>query len=127
MNRNGKFCTYHCEIEAAFAIIGGKWKARILWHVGEGKPRFNELRDVLENVSPRMLAKQLRELESDGLVIRTQHAEIPPRVEYRLTDAGKALIPILESISTWVLDFCPCAAERIAHCENPAGPQEESS
>jgi DNA-binding HxlR family transcriptional regulator len=113
MKRNGKGCTYHCEIEAAFAIMGGKWKARIIWHIGEGNPRFNELRDTLENVSPRMLAKQLKELESDGLVIRTQHAEIPPRVEYRLTAAGKALVPILESISSWVLAYCPDAACKI--------------
>ena len=113
MKRNGNGCTYHCEIEAAFTIMGGKWKARIIWHIGEGKPRFNELRDMLENVSPRMLAKQLRELEADGLVTRTQHAEIPPRVEYRLTDAGKALVPILESISSWVLAFCPAAAGKI--------------
>jgi DNA-binding HxlR family transcriptional regulator len=127
MKQNGKSCTYHCEIEAAFAIMGGKWKTRIVWHIGEGKPRFNELRDVLQNVSPRMLAKQLRELEADGLVIRTQHAEIPPRVEYQLTDAGKALIPILESISSWVQDFCPGAAERIERCGNAAGPQEDSS
>jgi DNA-binding HxlR family transcriptional regulator len=113
MNRNGEACTYHCEIEAAFAIMGGKWKARIIWHIGEEKPRFNELRDILENVSPRMLAKQLRELESDGLVIRTQHPEIPPRVEYQLTDAGKALIPVLKNISSWVLAYCPEAAGKI--------------
>ncbi|MGD0079739.1 MAG: helix-turn-helix domain-containing protein [Methanoregula sp.] len=113
MNRTRETCTYHCEIEAAFAIMGGKWKARIIWHIGEGKPRFNELRDILENVSPRMLAKQLRELERDGLVIRTLHPEIPPRVDYCLTGAGKALVPILESISTWVTEFCPDAAERI--------------
>jgi DNA-binding HxlR family transcriptional regulator len=113
MNRNGELCTYHCEIEAAFAIVGGKWKARIIWHIGDGKPRFNELRDTLENVSPRMLSKQLRELEEDGLVIRTQHPEIPPRVEYRLTDAGKAFIPILESISSWVTEYCPDTAKMI--------------
>ncbi len=93
--------------------MGGKWKARIIWHIGEEKPRFKELRDVLENVSPRMMAKQLRELESDGLVIRTQHAEIPPRVEYHLTKAGKALIPILNTISAWVLEYCPEAAGKI--------------
>ncbi len=113
MNRNGSSCKYHCEIEAAFAIMGGKWKTRIVWHIGEGKPRFNELRDVLENVSPRMLAKQLRELEQDGLVIRTQYPEIPPRVDYQLTGAGKALIPILGCISEWVTEYCPDAAERI--------------
>ncbi|MFA6224628.1 MAG: helix-turn-helix domain-containing protein [Methanoregula sp.] len=58
--------------------MGGKWKAQILWHIGEDNPRFSELKDMLENVRPRMLAKQLRELESDGLVLRTQHTEIPP-------------------------------------------------
>ncbi len=80
--------------------------------MGEEKPRFNELRDIRENVSPRMLAKPLRELERDGLVIRTLHPEIP-RVDYYLTDGGKARIPILESISTWVTEYCPEAAARI--------------
>ncbi len=113
MKRNGEICKYHCEIEAGFAIIGGKWKARIIWHIGNEKPRFNALKEALENVSPRMLAKQLRELERDGLVIRTLHPEIPPRVDYHLTDAGKALIPILETISTWITEYCPEAADRI--------------
>ena len=114
MNRNGNECHYHCEIEAAFAIMGGKWKARIIWHIGDGRPRFNELRDTLVNVSPRMLAKQLRELEEDGLVIRTQHPEIPPRVDYQLTEAGTALIPILRILSRWVWDYCPVTAGRIS-------------
>jgi DNA-binding HxlR family transcriptional regulator len=113
MQRIKEKCPYHCEIEAAFAIIGGKWKARIIYHIGRDKPRFNELRDTLENVSPRMLAKQLRELENDGLVIRTMYKEIPPRVEYELTDAGKAFIPILDGISSWVIAYCPEAAGRI--------------
>lgn len=117
MKRIPELCKYHCEIEAAFAIIGGKWKARIIWHIGTDCPRFNELKDILENVSPRMLAKQLRELERDGLVVRTMYPEIPPRVEYHLTDAGKALIPILETISYWVLEYCPEAAERIEQSE----------
>jgi DNA-binding HxlR family transcriptional regulator len=114
MNRKFEECKYHCEIEAAFAIIGGKWKARIIWHIGEGTPRFNELKDTLENVSPRMLAKQLRELEHDRVVIRTMHPEIPPRVEYRLTAAGKALIPVLRHLSTWVTEYCPETANLIA-------------
>ena len=113
MRRYDGECCYHCEIEAAFAIIGGKWKARIIWHIGDGAPRFNELRDILENVSPRMLAKQLRELERDGLVIRTLHPEIPPRVEYRLTAAGKALIPVFGHLSTWVRVYCPEIASLI--------------
>jgi DNA-binding HxlR family transcriptional regulator len=113
MKKSKKECAYHCEIEAAFAVIGGKWKAGIIWHIGKEKPRFNELRIPLETISPRMLAKQLRELEADGLVIRTMYPEIPPRVEYELTNAGKAIIPILESISKWVIEYCPEVAKRI--------------
>ena len=101
------------EIVAAFSLIGGKWKARIIWHIGDRAIRFNELRDLLENVSPRMLAKELRELESDGLVIRTMYPEIPPRVEYQLTDASKALIPILKEIAEWVIEYYPDAAEKL--------------
>ena len=113
MKRAKKRCAYHCEIEAAFAIIGGKWKAGIIWHIGTERPRFSQLRIPLENVSPRMLAKQLRELETDGLVTRTMYPEIPPRVEYELTDAGKALIPILQSINEWVTAYCPKTADMI--------------
>lgn len=100
-----------CEIYRVPA--GGKRKARIISHIGDGKPRFNQLRDILENVSPRMLAKQLRELEEDGLVIRKMHREIPPRVEYELTKTGRAFIPILDNISDWVIEYCPDAAQKI--------------
>jgi DNA-binding HxlR family transcriptional regulator len=113
MKRTKEEKAYHCEIEAAFAVVGGKWKAGIIWHIGTGRPRFNELRTPLEDISPRMLAKQLRELEEDGLVTRTMYSEIPPRVEYELTEAGRALIPILESIGRWVVDYCPEVADRI--------------
>ena len=113
MQRSKKKCAYHCEIEAAFAVIGGKWKAGIIWHIGKERPRFNELRLPLGTISPRMLAKQCARLKLDGLVIRTMYPEIPPRVEYELTDAGKALIPILESISEWVITHCPEVAGMI--------------
>ena len=107
MRRIPELCKYRCEIEAAFAIIGGKWKARIIWHIGNGCPRFNELKDILENVSPRMLAKQLRELERDGLVVRTMYQEIPPRVEYHLTQAGLDLLPVLNQICEWTMSHYP--------------------
>jgi len=113
MKRSKKNGAYHCEIEAAFAVIGGKWKAGIIWHIGKERPRFNQLRIPLGTISPRMLAKQLRELESDGLVTRTMYPEIPPRVEYELTDAGKALIPILEEVTRWVTEYCPETARLI--------------
>ena len=113
MRRIPELGKYHCEVEAAFAIVGGKWKAPIVWHIGTDTIRFNELRDILKTVSPRMLAKQLRELENNGLVIRTMYAEIPPRVEYQLTDAGKAFIPIMKTITKWMLEYCPEVAEQI--------------
>lgn len=121
MNQEG---VYHCGIEAAFAIIGGKWKAGIIWHMRNGRPRFNELRVPLETISPPMLAKALRELEADGLLTRTMYPEIPPRVEYELTEAGKALVPILEGIDKWVVEYCPEAAKRI---ELPDRESEERS
>jgi DNA-binding HxlR family transcriptional regulator len=113
MNKDKEACNYHCEVEAAFAMIGGKWKTRIIWHIGSEKVRFNELRDILENVSPRMLSKQLRELEQDHLVIRTQYAEVPVRVEYELTDRAKALLPIIDEICDWVIECYPEVAEQI--------------
>jgi DNA-binding HxlR family transcriptional regulator len=107
MKRQNKKGAYHCTIEAAFAIIGGKWKAGIIWHIGKEKLRFSTLRIPLGIISSRMLAKQLRELEADGLVTRSVYPEIPPRVEYELTMSGQALIPILDSISTWVTTYHP--------------------
>src|SRR5665647_1606544 len=113
MNKQRSICAFHCELDAAFAIIGGKWKAQIVWHIGDKTYRFNEMRDILETISPRMLSKQLHELEQDGLVIRTQFSEVPLRVEYRLTATGKSLVPILDSICSWVTEYCPETAGRI--------------
>lgn len=110
MKRDRKPHEHQCEVETAFAVIGGKWKPQIIWLVGKvGSPRFNELRGYLARVSPRMLSKQLRELEEDGLVVRTLYPEVPLRVEYQLTDAGKALVPIIDDISTWAMEYCSAA------------------
>lgn len=97
--KNGK--TYHCPVEAALEVIGGKWKPLILWALGDNVMRFGELQKVLPGVNAKMLTKQLRELEGDGVITRTIYPEVPPRVEYAITDFGKTLIPILQALCNW--------------------------
>jgi DNA-binding HxlR family transcriptional regulator len=90
-----------CPMEVALDYIGGKWKAVILYRVAEGTHRFNALQRALCRITPRTLTQQLRELEADGLLTRTVFAEVPPRVEYALTDPARALIPVLDALKTW--------------------------
>jgi len=97
--KNGK--TYHCTVEATLDVIGGKWKPLILWHLGGDVLRFSELQKGLPGVNAKMLTKQLRELEEDGVIKRTIYPEVPPRVEYSITEFGKTLIPILQALCTW--------------------------
>jgi DNA-binding HxlR family transcriptional regulator len=97
--KNGR--TYHCTVEAALDVIGGKWKPLILWHLGDNVMRFGELQRSLPGVNAKMLTKQLRELEKDGVIKRTLYPEVPPRVEYTITDFGRTLIPILQALCTW--------------------------
>ena len=97
--KNGK--TYHCGVEAALDVIGGKWKPLILWALGDNVLRFSELQKGLPGVNAKMLTKQLRELEQDGVISRTVYPEVPPRVEYSITDFGRTLIPILRELCVW--------------------------
>ncbi|MGB7787699.1 winged helix-turn-helix transcriptional regulator [Methanoregula sp.] len=97
--KNGK--TYHCPVEAALDVIGGKWKPLILWALGDNVMRFGELQRGLPGVNAKMLTKQLRELENDGVITRTVYPEVPPRVEYSITEFGRTLIPILQALCTW--------------------------
>ncbi|BDT91654.1 MULTISPECIES: winged helix-turn-helix transcriptional regulator [Nocardia] len=93
---------YFCGIDAAMDVVGGKWKALILWELeNHGVRRFGELRKGLPGVSEKMLIQQLRELEEDGIVSRTVYREVPPRVEYRLTEIGVALNAALEPLGAW--------------------------
>ena len=88
---------YSCGLEAALAVIGGKWKMALLWRLSQRSWRYNELRRDLKRVTHRMLTKQLRELERDGLIVRTVHPVVPPHVDYALTDTGRTLIgPLAE-------------------------------
>jgi DNA-binding HxlR family transcriptional regulator len=90
-----------CPMEATLDLIGGKWKGVILFRIGEQTRRFNELSRLICKISPRTLTKQLRELESDGLIHRKIYAEVPPKVEYTLTPKGETLRPVLEVLMAW--------------------------
>ena len=92
---------FSCPIGGALSVFAGRWKPEILWHLKDGCMRFNQLRKAIAEVSQKMLTQQLRELERDGLVKRTQYPEIPPRVEYEYTELAKTLIPIFDILITW--------------------------
>ena len=96
--------TQRCPVEATLAIIGGKWKPLILFYLMQHTRRFNELRRLIPQVTQQMLTLQLRELERDGIVHRHIYAEIPPKVEYSLTEKGRSLEPILELMLQWGQD-----------------------
>ncbi len=93
-------CDSGCAVKIAIEAIGGKWKGIILHYLNETK-RFNELQKAIPNISQRMLTKQLRQLATDGLVFRKVYAEVPPKVEYSLTDFGRTLQPILSVLEIW--------------------------
>ena len=92
---------YRCTVEVTLEVIGGKWKAVILWHLSHRTLRFSQLRRRLPRVTQKMLTQQLRELEGDGLIHREVYAEVPPRVEYSLTDTGRTLVPLLTLMCDW--------------------------
>jgi DNA-binding HxlR family transcriptional regulator len=97
---------YSCSMELSLAVIGGKWKPLILWYLRDGETmRFSALRRAMPIITQKMLTQQLRELASDGLVTRTVYAEVPPRVEYGLTELGRRVIPILESLCRFGREF----------------------
>jgi DNA-binding HxlR family transcriptional regulator len=118
-SKNGK--TYHCPVEAALEVIGGKWKPLILWALGDNVMRFNELQKGLPGVNSKMLTKQLRELEQDGIILRTIYPEVPPRVEYTITDFGRTLIPILQALCNWGAHYLDIDDASAYQCPTKAG------
>lgn len=93
--------TVPCPLLRALAVIGGKWKLPILWHLCGGAARYGELKRGVKGITHMMLAQCLRELEADGLVSRRDYGERPPRVEYSLTEKGSALLPALRELYAW--------------------------
>ena len=93
--------TSSCHITNVMKILGGKWKLPILYRLMEGKMRFSALSELIPNLSRKVLSDQLKQLEKDGLVIRKKYSQIPPKVEYSLTNQAVKLRPIIEFLSVW--------------------------
>lgn len=95
----------NCPVEATLELIGGKYKALILWHLSEGKLRFSQLREQIQGITPKMLTQQLRELEASTLVHREVFPVVPPKVEYSLTDLGRSMMPLLVAMRDWGVEY----------------------
>lgn len=91
----------HCPVETTIQVIGGRWKALILFHLGQGPARFNALRRLIPGVTQRMLTAHLRELEADGVITRKVFEVVPPHVEYALSPLGETLLPLLDAMALW--------------------------
>ncbi|CAI6329032.1 transcriptional regulator, HxlR family [Bacillus subtilis] len=90
-----------CPVEFTLDVIGGKWKGILFYHMIDGKKRFNEFRRICPSITQRMLTLQLRELEADGIVHREVYQQVPPKVEYSLTEFGRTLEPIVLQMKEW--------------------------
>jgi DNA-binding HxlR family transcriptional regulator len=103
--KDERLCTSLCPFSRAIGKIGNKWKPIVINVIGTRKLRFGQLDALIPFITRKVLTEQLKELESDGIVARTEFKEIPPRVEYKLTEQGLALLPILELIKQWNIQF----------------------
>lgn len=99
VRHNGR--DYACTVEMSFDLLSGKWKAPAICWLAEGTLRFRELERRLPFTSRKVLVQQLRDLEADGIVSRTVYAQVPPRVEYALTERGRKLLPIIRALDQW--------------------------
>ena len=93
--------TTYCPVSATLDLIGGKYKALILWHLAESKLRFSQLNKLIPNATAKMLTQQLREMETQNLIHREVFPVVPPKVEYSLTDLGRSLMPVLIAMRDW--------------------------
>lgn len=91
----------YCPVTETLHVIGGKWKPIILWQLENGTVRFGQLRRVIKGITQKMLTQQLRELEDDGIIWRKVYPEVPPRVEYGVTDYGRTIRPLLNEMAQW--------------------------
>lgn len=97
--------TYQCAFQVAIDILDGKWKGLILWYLMQGPKRNSELRRLIPPITQKMLTQKLRQLEEEGIVIRTVYPVVPPKVDYRLTGQGERLKPVLELLYEWGTDY----------------------
>ncbi|MDF2593987.1 MAG: transcriptional regulator, HxlR family [Clostridia bacterium] len=96
-----------CHLDLGIELIRGKWKAVILCHLHEGPKRFLELQRITSGISQKVLNEKLTELENDGLIFKTAYPEVPPRVEFKLTEMGKDMYPMLDMLEKWSVKYFP--------------------
>ena len=97
--------TNYCPVSATLDLIGGKYKALILWHLSEKTMRFSQLHKMIPGATPKMLTQQLREMEAQKLIHREVYPVVPPKVEYSLTELGKSLMPVLVAMRNWGAEY----------------------
>ena len=97
--------TNYCPVSTTLDLIGGKYKALILWHLADGKLRFSQLTKKISKATPKMLTQQLREMEAQNLIHREVYPVVPPKVEYSLTDLGRSLMPVLVAMRDWGAEY----------------------
>ena len=107
-----------CPIQTVFGILGGKWKHRILLELHPGPMRYNQLAASIGTISYKVLTQQLRELEEDGLVCRKVYPEVPPRVEYALTEMGESIFVVFREMRRWVWNVTRCMSRYAATAGN---------
>jgi len=104
---------YYCTVELTLQVIGGKWKPIIMHRLGhEGTLRFSEIKRSIPNITQKMLTQQLRELETDGVVHREVFPQVPPRVEYSLTEIGRSVMPVIDALCGWGREYEAWAGSR---------------
>ncbi|MEF2229684.1 MAG: helix-turn-helix domain-containing protein [Pseudodesulfovibrio sp.] len=104
---------YYCSVELTLQVIGGKWKPIIIHRLGhEGTLRFSEIKRSIPNITQKMLTQQLRELEADGVVHREVYPQVPPRVEYSLTEIGVSVMPVIDALCGWGRRYEEWAGDR---------------
>lgn len=100
-----KMMSYHCPVQAAMHIVGGKYKALIIWNLIDSTLRYNEIQKAIPDVTPKMLSLQLKELEADGIINRVLYPVVPPKTEYSLTELGQTLVPIIKDLCWWSEEY----------------------
>ena len=100
-----KIRDYNCPVEAAVDVVGGKYKAIIIYHLMDATLRYSQLHKLIPRATPKMLSQQLKELESDGIVRRVLYPVVPPKTEYSLTELGRTLVPVVRALCDWGKEF----------------------
>lgn len=116
-----KFCgdkQYYCSMELTLQIIGGKWKPLIIYRLGiDGTLRFSALKRLIPSITQKMLTQQLRELEADGVIHREVYPQVPPKVEYSLTELGQSVMPVMSNLCQWGMKYEKWHAQSTARDE----------